>query len=77
MGLGLAQLAAHYLRLKQELEAAYEARPWPSEHIDRLADEIAATELRLARMTHGLQRRARSTVYADRRHLPRATPAVA
>ena len=40
----LEQLMGRYFRLKQELAIAYKAQPWQSGRIDRLADELAATE---------------------------------
>ena len=40
----LEQLMGRYFRLKQELSIAYRARPWHSGRIDRLADELTATE---------------------------------
>ena len=40
----LEQLLGKYLRLRAELSSAYEAPAWDASHIDRLSDEIAATE---------------------------------
>ncbi len=44
----LEQLMGRYFRLKQELALAYKAQPWHSGRIDRLADELGATERRIA-----------------------------
>ncbi|MGK2899504.1 MAG: hypothetical protein ACSLE9_12595 [Burkholderiaceae bacterium] len=44
----LDQLMGRYFRLKQELSIAYKTQPWHSGRIDRLADEIAATEREIA-----------------------------
>ncbi len=46
----LEQLMGRYFRLKQELAIAYKAQPWQSGRIDRLADELAATEREIARL---------------------------
>ena len=40
----LEPLMGRYFRLKQELAIAYRARPWHSGTIDRLANDLAATE---------------------------------
>jgi hypothetical protein len=40
----LEPLMGRYFRLKQELSIAYRARPWLGSRIDRLADDLAATE---------------------------------
>ena len=44
----LEQLMGRYFRLKQELAIAYRAQPWQSGRIDRLADDLAATEREIA-----------------------------
>lgn len=44
----LEQLMGRYYRLKQELSAAYREHPWRSAHVDRLADDLAATERAIA-----------------------------
>ena len=44
----LEQLMGRYFRLKQELSLAYKAQPWHSARIDRLADDLAATEREIA-----------------------------
>lgn len=44
----LDQLMGRYFRLKQELSIAYRSQPWHSGKIDRLADELAATEREIA-----------------------------
>ena len=46
----LDQLMGRYFRLKQELSIAYRAQPWHSGKIDRLADDLAATEREIAAM---------------------------
>ena len=40
----LDQLMSRYFRLRQELSMAYNAHPWQTRRIDRLADELACTE---------------------------------
>jgi len=42
--MNLDQLMGRYFRLMQELSSAYRAQPWHSARIDRLADDLAATE---------------------------------
>ena len=49
----LAQLTGRYLRLRQELAAAYSSVPWNTGHIDRLADDLVATERDIAATTLG------------------------
>jgi hypothetical protein len=44
----LEQLMGRYYRLKQELSLAYKLQPWHSGRIDRLADELTATEREIA-----------------------------
>ena len=44
----LDQLNGRYQRLKDELASAYAQQPWPTGRIDRLAEEIAQTELAIA-----------------------------
>ena len=44
----LEQLMGRYFRLKQELSIAYKAKPWHGARIDRLADDLAATERDIA-----------------------------
>ena len=44
----LEQLMGRYFRLKQELSIAYRAQPRHSGRIDRLADDLAATEREIA-----------------------------
>lgn len=46
----LEPLMGRYFRLKQELSIAYRARPWLSGRIDRLADDLAATEREIGAM---------------------------
>ena len=47
------QLAGRYSRLRKELAAAYGLVPWNSEHIDRLADDLAETERQMATVSTG------------------------
>ncbi len=44
----LEQLTGRYVRLKQELAAAYNVEPWHRGRIDRLANELTATEHEIA-----------------------------
>lgn len=44
----LEPLVGRYFRLKQELSIAYQARPWQSSSIDRLANALADTEREIA-----------------------------
>lgn len=46
----LESLMGRYFRLKQELSIAYRARPWLGGRIDRLADDLAATEREIGAM---------------------------
>jgi len=46
--MGQTELSGKYKRLRRELEEAYTAPAWNNARIDRLADEIVATELELA-----------------------------
>ncbi|HWH81552.1 MAG TPA: hypothetical protein VNU71_04880 [Burkholderiaceae bacterium] len=46
--MSIEQLMGRYFRLQQELSIAYNARPWHSTRIDRLAGELAATEREIA-----------------------------
>ena len=45
----LEQLLGKYSRLRAGLSGAYEARVWDTNYINRLSDEIAATEKALMR----------------------------
>ena len=42
------RLDDHYRHLRHELELAYSASEWDSQHIDRIADEIVSVEIALA-----------------------------
>ena len=44
----LEQLMGRYFRLKQELAQAYREQPWHGARIDRLADDVTATEREIA-----------------------------
>jgi energy-converting hydrogenase A subunit M len=44
----LEMLMHRYLRLRAELAAAYHSRPWQSDRIDPLADDLAEVEQRIA-----------------------------
>jgi len=44
----LEQLMGRYFRLKQELVVAYREQPWHGARIDRLADDLSATEREIA-----------------------------
>ena len=44
----LEQLMGRYFRLKQELASAYREQPWHGARVDRLADDLAATERQIA-----------------------------
>lgn len=46
----LEQLVGRYMRLRSELSNAYEARTPNTEHVNRLSDEIAATERIIAQV---------------------------
>lgn len=48
--MSFAQLMGRYQRLKRDLASAYNARPWHSARIDRLADDLSATERELEEM---------------------------
>lgn len=44
----LEQLMGRYFRLKQELAQAYREQPWNGSRVDRLADDLSATEREIA-----------------------------
>ncbi len=44
----LESLMSRYFALKQELDIAYRQTPWQSGALDRLANEVIATERRIA-----------------------------
>jgi hypothetical protein len=44
----IEQLLGRRSRLQQELAIAYQAQPWHSARIDRLADDLLATECQIA-----------------------------
>ena len=46
----LEQLTGRYRRLKEELALAHGEQPWPTGRIDRLTQELAATEQAIASM---------------------------
>lgn len=46
--MGFTELNGKYRRLRSELEEAYAAPAWNRPKIDRIADEIAATERALS-----------------------------
>ncbi|MET0349113.1 MAG: hypothetical protein ABW067_04935 [Rhizobacter sp.] len=46
--MGFTELTGKYHRLRGELEEAYSAPAWNRPKIDRIADEIVATERALA-----------------------------
>ena len=48
----LEPLMGRYFRLKQELAIAYRTRPWHSGTIDRLANDLAATERAIGALQH-------------------------
>lgn len=45
--MSIERVSQRYSRLKQDLACAYEARPWHSGRIDRIADQVVATEREL------------------------------
>jgi hypothetical protein len=64
--MSIDQLEGHYLRLRQELSAAYGSWPWNIGHIDRLTDDLAATERELAAAIAGHLRAVRMPLaYTD------------
>ena len=44
----IEQLMGRYFRLQQELSVAYSMVPWQTGRIDRLANDLAATEREIA-----------------------------
>jgi hypothetical protein len=46
--MSIEQLMGRYFRLQQELAVACAASPWNSRRIDRLSQELAATEREIA-----------------------------
>jgi len=51
--MNIEQLTGRYFRLRQELADAYASVPWNTGHIDRLANELAATEREMAAASVG------------------------
>jgi hypothetical protein len=49
----LEPLTARYFRLRQELAIAYRSRPWQSARIDRLANDLSATEREIGALQAG------------------------
>ena len=49
----IKQLTGRYLRVCQELGAAYSSLPWNTEHINRLTQELVAAERGIAAATGG------------------------
>ncbi len=49
--LPLESLMSRYFTLKQQLDIAYRQSPWQSSAIDRLVNEVVATERRIARVS--------------------------
>jgi hypothetical protein len=58
--MGIDQLEGRYFRLRQELASAYGSLPWNTGHIDRLTDELAATEREIATANAGQIRAVRT-----------------
>lgn len=54
--MNIEQLAGRCLRLRQELAVAYSSVPWNTGLIDRLTDELAATERGMAAASLGYVR---------------------
>ena len=52
----LEMLTKRHFRLAQELSVEYRARPWVSSRIDRIANDIAATERAIAELQSSTQR---------------------
>ena len=52
----LEMLTKRHFRLAQELSVEYRARPWVSSRIDRIANDIAATERAIAELQLSTQR---------------------
>ena len=50
--MGFTELNGKYRTLRNELEEAYAAPAWNRPKIDRIADEIVATERALASIQH-------------------------
>jgi hypothetical protein len=46
--MNLNELMRRYAQLRQELSASYDARPWPSQRIDDLAEKLSDTEREIA-----------------------------
>ncbi len=64
--MGLEQLIGRYSRLQRELSAAYSMLPWHSAMIDRLANDLAATERQIAVLQAGGEHRGEAMPIADR-----------
>lgn len=58
----LELLTKRHFRLAQELSVEYRARPWVSSRIDRIANDVAATERAIAELQSSAQRGAPSSL---------------
>lgn len=47
--MSLDQLLGRHARLERELATAFGAQPWPAALIERIAEELAATEVEIER----------------------------
>ena len=59
------QLTGRYWRLQHELSVAYGSVPWNTGHIDRLIDELSATEREMAGANSGIPAPLTPSAYTD------------
>ncbi len=72
----LDQMNGRFQRLKDELAHAYAQEPWPTGRIDRLIEEISATELAIAAIAPEVPRTTTRTPSVARNRLtPFGAPA--
>lgn len=63
----LVLLTKRYFQLTQELAVEYRARPWVTSRIDRVANDIAATERAIAQL-HSAARHDASLLFSGAQH---------
>lgn len=62
--MNLEHLIARYFRLQQDLSIAYRQSPWHGDRIDRLAENLSATERQIAALQFSKDSRAATLGHA-------------